>query len=78
MPKEEDYLKILDAIADLNIEPGRKILIDYLQGNKTDPVLKCRLHKEPCFGSMAYSADELSSMIDFQIPEGQDKRAQHP
>lgn len=63
--KELDYLHVLKALQEIPFGVGKKLLIDFLQGRKTnDSITRNRLHLIGSFGSLAYDKDELENMID--------------
>jgi len=65
MSGELDYLEILEALRELPFNVGKKLLIDFLQGNETNAsITKNKLFKLECFGSLAYDNKELEGMID--------------
>lgn len=69
--KESDYLQILDAVSKLPFNAGKSLLADFLIGEEdNDSVKRNRLYKLSSFGSMAYSKEELSELVDSLILNG--------
>ena len=69
--KELDYVFILKALEEIPFGVGKKLLIDFLQGKETnESVARNNLHLHEMFGSMAYSNQELNSMIDSLLLNG--------
>ncbi|MFH1134412.1 MAG: UvrD-helicase domain-containing protein [Nanoarchaeota archaeon] len=64
MGKELDYVFVLRGLQDIPFGVGRKLLIDFLQGNYHETVKKHKLYKKPCFGCLAYDKEELGEMIN--------------
>ena len=62
---EKDYLFVLEALNDLPFEVGKKLLIEFLQGNEeSESITKNKLYKLSSFGSLAYSKEELDGIIN--------------
>ncbi len=69
--EDMDYLCVLKALDEIPFGVGKKLLIDFLQGNSdNDSIGKNRLHKLDSFGSLGYSEDELNQVIDSLIVNG--------
>ncbi len=66
MPEKElDYLLILKALNEIPFGVGKKLLIDFLNGNEDNESIKRnKLYNLDNFGSMAYDKDELTQLID--------------
>jgi len=65
MGSDRDYLLVLHALADIPFGVGKKLLIEFLQGKRIhESIVKNRLYDKEYFGSMAYSKEELSELID--------------
>ncbi len=65
MANDLDFLDVLRALSDIGFPVGRALLIDYLQGYKgNESVLRNRMDKLATFGSLSYTKEELSAMID--------------
>ena len=65
MQKDLDYLCILKALEEIPFGVGKKLLIEFLQGENTNESIKRnKLDSYKNFGSLAYSKNELTSMID--------------
>ena len=61
-----DYLKVLKVINSLPFDVGKKLLIDFLLGNKeNESVTKNKLHKKALFGSFElYTKEEVEDIIE--------------
>src|SRR3989338_7219745 len=69
--KETEYVNILNALREMPFSVGKKLLIDFLRGeNGNDSVKRNRLDKLALFGSMAYTENELESLIENLIANG--------
>jgi superfamily I DNA/RNA helicase len=62
--KERDYLSVLAAIRELPFGVGKKLLADFLIGEDNPTIKKYRLDRLPSYGSLAYSKEELSEMME--------------
>jgi len=63
--KNLDYLFVLKALNEIPFGVGKKLLIDFLQGDrKNKSIVRNKLHLRKNFGSLAYEKDELTSMIN--------------
>ncbi len=63
--KELDYLFVLKALRDIPFGVGRKLLIDFLQGeDSNESIRRNKLSSLENFGTLAYDKDELNNMID--------------
>ena len=64
--KEFDYLKVLQAIADMPFNVGKNLLIDFLKGDaKNESIKRNRLDKKPLFGFFAlYTRQEIEDTIE--------------
>ncbi|MCK5177374.1 MAG: UvrD-helicase domain-containing protein, partial [Candidatus Aenigmarchaeota archaeon] len=63
--KDLDYLFVLKALDEIPFGVGKKLLIDYLQGNENNKsIQKNRLSANKSFGALAYDEEELNAMID--------------
>lgn len=63
--KDLEYIYVLKAIEEIPFGIGKKLLIDFLRGKKeNESIAKNRLHLKKSFGTLAYTADELESIID--------------
>lgn len=66
--KELDYLFILRALEEIPFSVGKKLLIDFIRGNKTnESIIRNNLDRLNNFGSLAYEPDELDEMIESLI-----------
>jgi len=62
---KSDHVIVLKALQELPFPVGKKLFIDILQGYKgNDSIIKHNLNQLSCFGSMAYTEQELKQMID--------------
>lgn len=69
--KNLDYIFVLKALEDISFGVGKKLLIDFLQGNEdNESVQKNRLFKKENFGSLAYDKQELDDMIESLLMNG--------
>jgi len=60
-----DYLFVLKALNEIPFGVGKKLLIDFLQGDrKNKSIVRNKLNLRKNFGSLAYEKDELTSMIN--------------
>jgi superfamily I DNA/RNA helicase len=65
MANELDYLFILKALNEIPFGVGKKLLIDFLQGEEGHPsIKKNKLYNLKNFGILAYDKEELTSLID--------------
>ena len=63
--KNLDYLFVLKALQEIPFGVGKKLLIDFLQGNrKNKSIVNNKLYLKRNFGSMLYEKDELNAMIN--------------
>ena len=63
--KNLDYLFVLKALQEIPFGVGKKLLIDFLQGNrKNKSIVNNKLYLKKNFGSMVYEKDELIGMIN--------------
>jgi len=63
--KNLDYLFVLKALQEIPFGVGKKLLIDFLQGNrKNKSIINNRLYLKRNFGSVVYEKDELNAMIN--------------
>ena len=63
--KNLDYLFVLKALQEIPFGVGKKLLIDFLQGNrKNKSIVNNKLYLKKNFGSMVYEKDELTDMIN--------------
>jgi len=63
--KDLDYLFVLKALNEIPFGVGKKLLIDFLQGDrKNKSIVRNKLHLRKNFGSLDYEKDELTSMIN--------------
>jgi len=63
--KEQDHLLILRAMTEIPFGVGKKLLIDFLQGNEDNKsIKKNQLNKQSSFASMFYDKEELEELID--------------
>jgi superfamily I DNA/RNA helicase len=63
--KDLDYIFVLKALNEIPFGVGKKLLIDFLQGDrKNKSIVRNNLHLRKNFGSLAYEKDELTSMIN--------------
>ncbi len=68
MDVQTDYLIMLRALADLPFCVGRKLLIDYLQGNEdNDSIERNNLSLNGSFGSLAYTEEEIGELLEVLI-----------
>lgn len=60
-----DYIFVLKALKEIPFGVGRKLLIEFLQGKDAhESIKKNKLNKLENFGSLAYSEQELISLIE--------------
>ena len=60
-----DYLFVLKAIQELPFGVGRNLLVDFLQGKRSNKsVVRNKLHLKKNFGSLAYEKEEIFELID--------------
>jgi len=65
MGKELDYIYILKALQEIPFGVGKKLIIDFLQGEeKNQSIKKNKLFNKENFGALAYEESELGEMID--------------
>ncbi|HYD03130.1 MAG TPA: ATP-dependent DNA helicase UvrD2 [Alphaproteobacteria bacterium] len=65
MDPKTDYLKILNALKDIPFAVGKKLLIDYLQGNEeNESIARNGLFNNKSFGSLAYTDLEIEKILD--------------
>jgi superfamily I DNA/RNA helicase/DNA-binding MarR family transcriptional regulator len=65
MMGELDYLIVLRALAEIPFGVGRRLLMDFLQGDEHNPsIVKNRLSELGSFGMLGYDDDELTEMIE--------------
>jgi len=63
-----DYLKILNSLSDLPFSVGKKLLLDYLQGNEeNESIQRNHLDSLPSFGSLTDDENELGKLLDILI-----------
>lgn len=63
--KNLDYLFVLKALQEIPFGVGKKLLIDFLQGDrKNKSIVNNKLYLKRNFGSMVYDKDELNAMIN--------------
>jgi len=63
--KNLDYLFVLKALQEIPFGVGKKLLIDFLQGDrKNKSIVNNKLYLKRNFGSMLYENDELNAMIN--------------
>lgn len=63
--KNLDYLFVLKALQEIPFGVGKKLIIDFLQGNrKNKSIVNNKLYLKRNFGSMLYEKDELNAMIN--------------
>ena len=63
--KNLDYLFVLKALQEIPFGVGKKLLIDFLQGDrKNKSIVNNKLYLKRNFGSMLYEKDELNAMIN--------------
>lgn len=63
--KELDYLTILKALEQIPFNVGKKLLIDFLQGNlNNESIKRNNLDGLETFGSLVYEKNEISDMIE--------------
>ena len=66
-----DYIFVLKALNEIPFGVGKKLLIDFLQGDrKNKSIVRNKLHLRKNFGSLDYEKDELTSMINNLIQIG--------
>ena len=69
--KNLDYVFVLKALEDISFGVGKKLLIDFLQGNDdNESIQKNRLFKRENYGSLAYDKQELDDMIENLLMNG--------
>ncbi len=63
--KDLDYLFVLKALQEIPFGVGKKLLIDFLQGDrKNKSIVNNKLYRKRNFGSMIYEKDELIALIN--------------
>ena len=63
--KDLDYLFVLKALQEIPFGVGKKLLIDFLQGDrKNKSIVNNKLYCKRNFGSMMYEKDELTALIN--------------
>ncbi len=68
---EQDYLEILKAIKELPFNVGKNLLVDFMMGDmENETIMKHRLNRLKTFGSLAFSEEELISLIDNLLING--------
>jgi superfamily I DNA/RNA helicase len=68
---ERDYLAVLNAVSQIPFGVGKKLMVDFLQGNvENESVKRNKLDKLSTFGSLAYSELEINTMINTLIMKG--------
>ena len=71
MSNKLDYIFILKSLREIPFGVGKKLLIDFLQGDEdNESINKNRLYNLESFGSLGYTKGELGSMIDRLIMNG--------
>jgi superfamily I DNA/RNA helicase len=64
-PENMDHIILLKAIQELPFNVGKKLLINFLQGQTTiKSITQNKLDKLESFGCLAYQEDELEELID--------------
>jgi superfamily I DNA/RNA helicase len=65
MDIEKDYLCILSALDDVPFPIGKKLLVDFLQGNeKNESIERNSLDDKPSFGSLSYDSSEIEEILE--------------
>ena len=65
MDPKTDYIQILNALSDIPFNVGKKLLIEYLQGNEdNESIERNGLCKKNSFGSLAYTDAEIENILD--------------
>ncbi len=68
MDSKKDYLKILTALSDIPFAVGKKLLIDYLQGNEdNESIARNGLFNHRSFGSLSYTDVEIEKILDILL-----------
>ena len=68
MDVKTDYLVMLKAFADLPFAVGKRLLIDYLQGNEeNDSIERNNLTLNDSFGSLAYTEEEILNLLEIIV-----------
>ena len=63
-----DYLTILRALADLPFSVGKRLLLDYLQGNEeNESIERNNLSLNSSFGSLAYTEEEIGELVNILL-----------
>ena len=63
--KDLDYLFVIKALQEIPFGVGKKLLIDFLQGDrKNKSIVNNKLYRKRNFGSMMYEKDELIALIN--------------
>jgi len=63
--KDLDYLFVLKALQEIPFGVGKKLLIDFLQGDrKNKSIVNNKLYRKRNFGCMIYEKDELIALIN--------------
>lgn len=66
-----DYLFVLKALRDIPFGVGKKLLIDFLRGEKSnESIQRNRLFTLETFGSVAYEKEEIASLVDTLLYNG--------
>ena len=68
---EKDYLQVLKALTEVPFNVGKNLLADVLLGDvNNQSIERNKLYDLDSFGTLAYSKDELNSVIDSLIRHG--------
>lgn len=68
MSHKNDYLEVLNALGDIPFSVGKRLLIDYLRGDKTnESITRNTLFKNKSFGALAYETHELEEIIELLL-----------
>ena len=68
--RDLDYLNALKALIDIPFPVGKKLLVDFLRGEKTDQISRNSLNRLPHFGSLGYSESEIFDMVTRLLSNG--------
>lgn len=70
MDVKTDYLIILRALSDLPFSVGKRLLVDYLQGNEeNESIQRNQLSLNVSFGSLAYTEEEIGQLMEILLSQ---------
>ena len=77
--KSLDYVLVLKSMKEIPFSVGKKLLIDFLQGNKSnESITRNRLDLKQNFGCLAYNKYEIEKLIDNLAMNDLIKLKNHP